>query len=209
MLRVREHVNPLSQRYAQPVALPVWAEIFADLSQPLHLDIGCAKGRFVQAMAQLQPHWNYLGLEIRQPLVDQGNQWRDRQGLTNLHHLFCNANVSLAAVLASLPSDRLHQVSIQFPDPWFKKRHQKRRVLQPQLVQDLAQFLPPAARVFVQSDIEKVAVEMRDRLLTHPAFSLTHPLPWRPDNPFPIATERERCVLARQEPVYRAEVVKG
>ncbi len=49
--RVRQHVNPLSSKYAEPAIAPEWSEVFADLQRPLHLDIGCAKGDFVREMA--------------------------------------------------------------------------------------------------------------------------------------------------------------
>ena len=133
ILRVREHVNPLSSKYQTPPSIPDWGTLYAQPDLPLHLDIGCARGRFVLQLAQIEPRWNYLGLEIRGPLVDQANQWRTEQGSQNLHYLSCNANNTLRPLLQSLPSGWLQRVTIQFPDPWFKKRHHKRRVVQPEL----------------------------------------------------------------------------
>lgn len=208
IVRVREHVNPLSRKYQTPAAAPDWAAIYANLNQPLHLDIGCGRGRFALQMAEQQPDWNFLGLEIREPLVDQANLWRQQVGLTNLHYLFCNANNSLRPLLSSLPSGVLQRVSIQFPDPWFKRKHQKRRVVQPELVETIAQFMPGGGTVFVQSDVEEVAVEMRDRFREHPGFWLKQP-DWLAENPLPVATERELSTLERQESVYRALFTRG
>ena len=205
LVRVREHVNPLSRHYDRAIEPPDWSRIFPQLDRPLHLDIGCAKGHFVLAMGEIKPDWNFLGLEIREPLVHQANRWARERGLANVHYLPCNANRSLRPLLSSLPAGMVQRVTIQFPDPWFKKRHQKRRVVQPSLVSDLAEFLPVGAQVFLQSDIEEVAIEMRDRFSEHPAFALTHPLPWLEQNPLPIATERERSVLEQNLPVYRAQ----
>jgi tRNA (guanine-N7-)-methyltransferase len=154
-------------------------------------------------MAQQQPEWNFLGLEIREPLVLQANEWRQELSLTNLHFVFCNANQSLASLLSSLPDRSLQRVSIQFPDPWFKKRHQKRRVVQPELVQDLAAYLVQGGMVFLQSDVESVAVEMCDRFAEHSAF-VRQGNQWLAENPFPVPTEREQSTLAKGEPVYRA-----
>lgn len=203
LVRVREHVNPLAAKYQTPPAIPVWSSIYADCDRPLHLDIGCARGRFVLQMAEIEPDWNYLGLEIREPLVDQANQWRTEQGLTNLHYLSCNANNTLRPLLQSLPSGALRRVTIQFPDPWFKKRHHKRRVVQPGLVQDLADFLSSGAIVFLQSDILDVAEEMRDRFREHSAFAIQNP-EWSQENIMPIPTEREIGVMEAGEPVYRS-----
>jgi tRNA (guanine-N7-)-methyltransferase len=202
VVRVREHVNPLSDRYQIPATPPNWAEIYADLTQPLHLDIGCGRGRFLLQMAQEVPAWNFLGLEIREPLVEQALTWRQDLGLTNLHYLFCNANNSLRPILDTLPGGSLHQVTIQFPDPWFKRRHQKRRVVQPEMVAELAAALVPGGTVFLQSDVLEVVAEMRDRFQEHPAFRLETET-WLPVNPMPVPTERESSTLERGEPVYR------
>jgi tRNA (guanine-N7-)-methyltransferase len=187
--------------------LPDWSQVYADASQPLHLDIGCARGRFLYEIAPQQPQWNFLGLEIRQPLVDEANEWRDRENLTNLHYLYCNANVTSEPLLRSLPDNVLKRVSIQFPDPWFKKRHQKRRVVQPELVADLAEYLVAGGEVFLQSDVEEVAVEMCDRFDEHPAFVRTEET-WLADNPLGVPTEREVATYNKGEPVYRAMFVK-
>jgi tRNA (guanine-N7-)-methyltransferase len=208
LVRVREHVNPLSRKYQVAATPPNWQAIYANPYQPLHLDIGCGRGMFLLQMAQLQGDRNFLGLEIREPIVDQANEGLQDYELTNLHYLFCNANNSLRPLLASLPVGVVQFVTIQFPDPWFKRRHQKRRVVQPDLVAVLADFLPAGGGVFVQSDIEEVAVEMRDRFAEHPAFILQPP-DWLPTNPLPIPTEREASTLAHGDPVYRAMFARG
>jgi len=203
VVRVRQHVNPLSHKYQTTVTAPNWATVFGDPWRPLHIDIGCAKGYFLMQMAAQWPDWNFLGLEIRQPLVDYALEQRDQRSLDNLHFLFCNANTSLDALLESLPDGTLQQVSIQFPDPWFKKRHQKRRVVQPELVAALAQGLPTEGQVVLQSDVESVAREMCDRFAEHPQFQRTAP-DWLPESPFPAQTDREQLTLGKGLPVYRA-----
>lgn len=208
-VRVRQHVNPLSKMYQTPVQPPVWSEVYADTTKPLHLDIGCAWGRFLLSMAQLEPAWNYLGLEIREALVDQAIASRNQLGLTNLHYLFCNANNSLKPILESLPAGVLQRVTIQFPDPWFKHRHQKRRMVQPAMVEDLAACLSAGGEVFIQSDVEEVEREMCARFDEHPAFCRTNnPGEWLTENPLPVATEREISTLERGEPVYRALFIR-
>lgn len=202
-VRVRQHVNPLSKKYQIPVSPPDWTQIYPNLSQPLHLDIGCARGQFLLNMAQLQSNWNFLGLEIRETLVEEANKQRDELSLKNLHFLFCNANNSLRPLLSSFPSGTLQRVTIQFPDPWFKKRHQKRRTVQPEMVAELANYLPIGGEVFIQSDVKQVAEEMRDRFAEHPAFQREGFAEWLDINPLPVPTERERLTLSKGEPVYR------
>ncbi len=203
-VRVRQHVNPLAIKYITPILPLNWEQIYPNSTQPLHLDIGCARGQFLLDMASLEPNWNYLGLEIREVLVNDATSLAHKLNLTNLHYLFCNVNNTLAPLLKSLPPGTLQRVTIGFPDPWFKNRHAKRRLLQPQLVAELATYLASGGIVFLQSDIEGLLLEMRDRFNSHPDFVLQSPEPLQTANPLPIATEREQTTLARGEPVYRA-----
>jgi tRNA (guanine-N7-)-methyltransferase len=208
-VRVRQHVNPLSKKYQTPINPPDWTEVYAKPSQPLHLDIGCARGEFVLSMAQLQPEWNFLGVEIRQLLVEQANAKVLELGLDNLFYLFANINNSLAPLLASFSPQTLQRVTIQFPDPWFKKRQAKRRVVQPELVEVLATYLSVGGVVFLQSDVEEVAQEMCDRFSTHPAFQRQANHTWLATNPLPVSTERELFTLSNGEPIYRALFVRN
>ena len=202
---MRQHVNPLSRFFQLPLQLPAPAELFERPNQPLHLDIGCARGRCVLGLAEHNPHWNHLGVEIRRPLVTSA----DREALAaengNVRVLFCNANISLEGWMNSLNQDLLQRVSIQFPDPWFKRRHRKRRVLQPALLIAIAGALQPGRELFLQSDVRDVIDPMV--ALTELSGCFERPAederPWRHSNPLPIPTERESYVLEQGLPVYR------
>jgi tRNA (guanine-N7-)-methyltransferase len=202
---VRQHVNPLSRFFQQPRALPPPTELFSTPDLPLHLDIGCARGRFLLALAQQQASFNHLGVEIRRPLVDAAETDRQALGLGNLHYLFCNANISLQDWLTALPAGLLQRVSIQFPDPWFKKKHHKRRVLQPALLLALAESLTPGCELFIQSDVLAVITPMVQLIEASGGFDrpAADGRPWRADNPLAVPTERETYVLAHGLPVYR------
>ncbi len=215
VVRVRQHVNPLARQYQTAIAPPDWSQLYTQFDQPLHLDIGCGRGKFLLEMAQQHPNWNFLGLEIRQPLVVEANRRRDELALTNLHYLFCNANTSLPGLLDSLPPNCLQRVSIQFPDPWFKKRHQKRRVVQPELVDAIGRALMSGGLVFLQSDVKAVAVDMTEQFAGHSAFApqreegeATAAELWLMTNPLPVPTEREVSTLSRGEAVYRSLFIK-
>jgi tRNA (guanine-N7-)-methyltransferase len=208
-VRVRQHVNPLAQKYQSPANPRDWEKVYTKPKQPLHLDIGCARGRFLLQIAQIEPNWNFLGLEIREPLVDEANRLRDELELQNLHYLFCNVNNSLRSLLSTFPPGTLQRVSIQFPDPWFKNRHAKRRIVQPELVAELSDYLTPGGIVFLQSDVEFVAIEMCDRFADHPSFQRQGLGEWLAENPLPVSTEREIATQKKGEPVYRAVFVKS
>ncbi|MEO0852335.1 MAG: tRNA (guanosine(46)-N7)-methyltransferase TrmB [Cyanobacteria bacterium J06648_11] len=199
--RVRNHVNPFHIQYQTPAPAPHWETAYARLHQPFHLDIGTGTGRFALALAARHPEWNVLGLEIRQPLVERANAWARELDLNNVHFVFANATVTLPHLFAPHGLDR---VSIQFPDPWFKKRHHKRRVVQPGLVDTLARLMKPGAPLFLQSDIKEVAIEMEARFAVHPAFwNLYGSHAQVDENPLGISTHREQSCAANGLPVYR------
>jgi tRNA (guanine-N7-)-methyltransferase len=203
-VRVHQHVNPLAPRFQQLSPAINFTAVFADPSRSLHLDIGCARGRFLLKMAQLETQWNFLGLEIREPLVGEANRIKNDNGLTNLYYEYCNATISLGNVLKDLAPGVLRMVTIQFPDPWFKKRHFKRRMVKVGLINDIAHHLAPGGNVFVQSDVKEVADEICGFFAEHPAFKSLR----NKKNPFPIKTEREASVQERGLPVYRAMFAK-
>ena len=208
-IRIRQHVNPLARKFQSPISTPDWQNIYAQSDRPIFLDIGCARGKFLLEMAQQNLAVNYLGIEIRSQLVDLANQERDRLGLRNLHYLFGNMNSSAKVLLESLPEKSLKTISIQFPDPWFKKKHNKRRVVQPDLVAILVDYLVEGGEVFLQSDIKEVAVEMRDRFKANPWLRQQHDEEWLAKNPLSVATERELYVLGQNLPVYRVLLQKS
>ena len=200
---IRQHVNPLGRFFQQPLELPSLATLFPQPHQPLHLDIGCARGQFLMDMAALEPQRNHLGLEIRRPLVERAEAQRQLQQLHNLHYLFCNVTVSLASLTDQLAPEQLQWVTIQFPDPWFKRKHHKRRLLQNSLLHTLAAAMAPGALLFLQSDVAPLMEDLTNLVQTQGDF-VRQPPDWWPENPLPVATERERFVLAKGLPVWRA-----
>ena len=197
-VRVHQHVNPLSPFYCLPPSPIALEKIFVVPESPLHLDIGCARGRFILKMAQMFPHQNYLGVEIREPLVDEANRLTRENNLTNLHYEFNNATHSLDVLLENLPSV-LQTVTIQFPDPWFKKKHAKRRMVKDNLVETVVRHLQFGGQIFVQTDIESLAAEMFALFRENAQLSEIEIA----ENPFPFKTERENAVEEKNLPVYR------
>ncbi len=205
-MRHRQHVNPLSQFFQVPFSLPDKATMFEQPQSPIHLDIGSARGNFLIELASKYPMWNFLGLEIREPLVISAEKKRNKLGLTNLKFLFCNVNVSLDKWLFNLGQNQLKRVSIQFPDPWFKRKHFKRRVLQPYLLNSLASSLSEGGEIFIQSDISEVIESMIEVIDSSSYFDrkLFNGVKWLDKNPYEIHTEREIYALEKDLPIYRA-----
>jgi tRNA (guanine-N7-)-methyltransferase len=155
-------------------------------------------------MAGARPEWNYLGVEIREPLVDEANRLAQEASLTNVHYKFCNAMLWLDRLLENIAPGVLQAVTIQFPDPWFKKKHAKRRMVNEEMVEAIANHLSPTGNVFIQTDIEFLSEEMFELFRSDNRFTES-PLN---ENPFPVKTEREKAVEEKTLPVFRTSFVR-
>ncbi|CAL9053826.1 unnamed protein product [Musa banksii] len=212
-IRIRQHVNPLSSSFATPVEIPVWKEVFRDPSLPLMVDIGSGSGRFLIWLAKNCPERrNYLGLEIRQKLVERSQFWVEELGLANIHFMFANATVSFEPLVSTYPGP-IMLVSILCPDPHFKKRHHKRRVVQVSLVDSISKRLSIGGQVFVQSDVLELAFDMRNQfdarldvfehVDTIDNNFLCDTQGWVLHNPMGIRTEREIHAELEGARIYR------
>eukprot|EP00924_Labyrinthula_sp_SR-Ha-C_P003604 maker-scaffold_3-snap-gene-0.41-mRNA-1 protein AED:0.00 eAED:0.00 QI:41/1/1/1/1/1/2/226/408 len=176
--RTRTHTNPLNPKY-NFFKLPKWEIVYKNPSNPLFIDIGCAGGRFSLAASDSANKLfssdislssiNHLGLEIREPLVQRANVWSKELKRTNCHFLGFSGNKALRKIIESYPGE-VKTVCVQFPDPHFKKKHHKRRVVTNFFVNKLARDLSKGCFVFFQSDVEEAAAQMRDRVLISKYF---------------------------------------
>ncbi|KAL2318124.1 hypothetical protein Fmac_032000 [Flemingia macrophylla] len=223
-VRIRQHVNPLSSSFSVPAQVPDWNQVFADPTLPLMVDIGCGSGRFLMWLAKRTPkERNFLGLEIRQRIVKRADVWVKDLALNNIHFLFANATISFKQLVESYPGP-LVLVSILCPDPHFKKRHHKRRVLQKPLVGAVVDNLMPGGQeilggdwgirylIFIQSDVLEMALDMRNQFdevkaLKHidvaNAAMLCDSEGWLLSNPMGIRTEREIHAELEGAKMYR------
>ena len=202
---MRQHVNPLSQFFQLPLSLPSKNILFEKSHYPIHLDIGSAKGEFLIELATKYPDWNFVGLEIREPLVSLCEKKRRKLELTNLKFLFCNVNVSLDEWLSDLDFGQLKRVSIQFPDPWFKRKHFKRRVLKTNLLNSIAKSMSKDGEIFIQSDIYQLIEYMTNTIDKNRYFTRENLGDLRSidKNPYNVMTDREIFSLKKNLLIYR------
>ena len=208
---MRQHVNPLSHFFQLPLSLPSKSILFKNSDYPIHLDIGSAKGEFLIELAINYPNWNFLGLEIRKQLVSSSEKKRKQMGLENLSFLYCNVNISLDEWLSDLGRDQLKRVSIQFPDPWFKRKHLKRRVLKKSLLSSIASAMSHNGELFIQSDILKLIEYMSSVIDDNIYFDrkFVKGLKYLEENPYEVSTDRELFVLRQNLPIYRAMYIRN
>ncbi|KAG6577937.1 tRNA (guanine-N(7)-)-methyltransferase [Phytophthora cinnamomi] len=201
--RFRQHVNPLSMVYRQPVELPDWNECFADASLPIHLDIGCARGKYLMDVAASQvAERNFVGVEIRRNVLQEAEREAERRGLENLAFVHANMNIHQASLLQSLPAP-VKSVSIFHPDPWMKKRHIKRRLVTDEFVEEMAKHLPNGTPIYVQTDVEELFAYMVEvfELSRLYDFDALH------ENPLGIPTDREKFVYNEGGDIYRVKFI--
>jgi tRNA (guanine-N7-)-methyltransferase len=150
---MRQHVNPLSKNFSEIEGIPSLIEMFSDYKLNLHLDIGSAAGDFLFDLALNNTRWNYLGIEIRERLVKTARLKIQEKEIQNLYFVFGNANNILKDVHSKYIIKYVKSISFNFPDPWFKKRHHKRRVIQPEFINILSSSMQKGSLIFIKTDV--------------------------------------------------------
>lgn len=134
-----------------------WSTLFGN-EQPVVLEIGFGMGASLVEMAKKNPTTNFIGIEVHRPGVGACLAAADEAELTNLK-VMCHDAVEVFAQM--IPNDSLAKVQLFFPDPWHKKRHHKRRIVQPEFVEMLRQKLRLQEGVFhMATDWENYAEHM-------------------------------------------------
>ena len=202
---MRQHVNPLSKNFQEIEPIPPLDQIFQNPNLPLHLDIGCAAGGFLFDLALNNQKWNYLGIEIREKLVLNANLRKKSQEFKNLYFSFGNANNIFNNSDHKFLIDFTSSLSFYFPDPWFKKRHNKRRVIQNQLIKSLSSSLKKRSLIFIKTDVKKLFDYMDATILDNINFRelcINDFKCFESFNPKRIQTNREKYAMLNQLKVY-------
>ncbi len=166
----RAHITP-SQREALDRLLPLWSipfdrsrldfERLYGRSAPTILEIGFGMGETTQKIALARPEDNFLGVEVFNAGVGALLKRIDESELTNVRVIQHDA---VEVLQEMVPPDSLSGVHIYFPDPWPKKRHHKRRLIQPPLIKLLASRMKPGAYIHLATDWENYAEQMLEVL---------------------------------------------
>ena len=208
---MRQHVNPLSRNFDQIERIPSFAEIFDDSKLNLHLDIGCAAGDFLFDLALTNTNWNYLGIEIRERLVRTAKLKLKEEEMKNLYFLFGNANNILNDVHSKFIVENVKSISFNFPDPWFKKRHYKRRVIQTEFINNLSNSLQKGALIFIKTDVKDLFDYMDYTISINNNFIKIDKKDFNYSesfNPNKVQTNREKYVTLNQLDIFDKVYVK-
>ncbi len=138
--------------------------IFA-VPQKLTVEIGFGMGDSLLEMAQSNPDVNFLGIEVHQPGVGKLLNGIAENQLTNLKIICHDASEVLQF---GLPAHCIDRLLLFFPDPWHKKRHNKRRLVQPEFIDRLLKKMRPQAKIHFATDWQAYAEHMMEVLEANP-----------------------------------------
>ena len=137
---------------------------------PTVLEIGCGMGQATATIAQAHPQFNYLGIEVHSPGVGSLLKLIEQAQLANLRLVQHDA---VEVVEHMIAPDSLAGIHVFFPDPWPKKRHQKRRLIQPPFTHLLASRLLPGGYIHLATDWQEYAEQMLRVLAGEPLLENT------------------------------------
>jgi len=141
----------------QPLSLDV---LFGRVA-PRTLEIGFGNGEHLAALATLHPERDYLGIEVHRPGVGHLLLLAATNNLTNLR---ASAHDAVEVLREQIAEGALDEVLVLFPDPWHKKRHHKRRLIQPPFVELIASRLRQGGVLRLATDWEEYALQMLEVL---------------------------------------------
>jgi tRNA (guanine-N7-)-methyltransferase len=173
---------------------------------PLELEIGSGKGGFAAAFGAKYPRRRLVTVEMRRTYAEMTRERVRKAGLENVLVLHGDAR---SLVPRLFPASSLDAAHVYFPDPWWKRRHFKRRLIDPPFARLLFTALKPEAWLHVRTDVAERALDMLS-VLTQAGFeNPAGPGGFAPYDPEEVPTTRERRYLTSGEPVWRIRLIRG
>lgn len=175
-----------------------WPALFGAV-RPLILEIGFGRGAFLLHLARENPDANIVGLEISNRCLNVTERAVEREKLSNIRLIHSTAQTALAHLFTSAS---LAQVYINFPDPWFKERHDHRRLVQRDTLDLIIDRLQPEGILALATDIHPYAEVMDELLSASPGLENTLSSPWADTLPGRVITKYEAKARAEGRPCH-------
>jgi tRNA (guanine-N7-)-methyltransferase len=181
---------------------PCQPEVLFGRRVPLEVEIGSGKGLFLRTAAAAQPDRDFLGFEIAGRYARFAAAGLARRGLTNAVVVIADAVQALAE---TLPDRSVAAIHIYFPDPWWKRRQKKRRVMRESFVRDIARVLESGGALHFWTDVEEYFHTAMDLFREAPELEGPLDVPETPaQHHMDYRTHFERRTRLHGEPVHRA-----
>lgn len=182
-----------------------WDEVFGS-AHPVELEIGSGKGLFLANAAKQRPDHNFLGIEISKKYARLAAERAVKHGLGNVRIWPGDAR---PVVERLIPEASLCAVHVYFPDPWWKKRHKKRRVMNEGFLRDVERTLVAGGRLHFWTDVEEYFQSTLELIAQTVGLQGPVPVPVKPaEHDLDYRTHFERRMRQHDLPVFRAEFVK-
>ncbi|REK15889.1 MAG: tRNA (guanosine(46)-N7)-methyltransferase TrmB [Planctomycetota bacterium] len=179
--------------------------MFARLA-PLEIEVGSGKGLFLAAAASADPDADFLGIEILGKYARYVAARLANRELPNARIIHGDAQHLFASWLKDASVQAVH---VYFPDPWWKARHKKRRVMNEAFVGNVERVLVPGGRLHFWTDVEEYFHTALETIGGNTALTGPHPVEEKPaDHDLDYRTHFERRMRLAGEAVYRAEFEK-
>lgn len=196
--------DPVGVELAALTSPPDWSQIFG-FEGPLELEIGSGRGGHALEYARRHPGVRYVAIESWRKGARDTHARAEKLGLHNLRVIEGDARRIVPRVFAP---GSLACVRLQFPDPWWKRSHQKRALLCGDFVKLLFELLGPGGRFDLRTDVRERGERMLRELESVGLVNPLGPGAFHPYDPEEVPSTRERRYLLTRAPVYRARLVK-
>ncbi|MDR1384509.1 MAG: tRNA (guanosine(46)-N7)-methyltransferase TrmB [Planctomycetaceae bacterium] len=173
---------------------------------PLELEIGSGRGLFITQAATATPHHHFLGIEISKKYAAHCAALIAQNLLSNAVMVCADAHIVLKNYL---PDESLTAVHIYFPDPWWKRRHRKRRIVCEPVIELVHQRLVVGGKLHFWTDVEEYFLAGLKSIATVSGFDRLSEVSENTDYDFGYRTHFERRTLGHSETVYRSLFVKN
>ena len=170
----------------------------------IEIEIGPGRGWFLVERAAAETGAGLVGLEVRRKWASIVDARLAKRGLGGRARVF--AEDARAALPRLGPDGAVRRFFVHFPDPWWKKRHRKRLVVQGGFLEEVVRLLEPGGEFFVQTDVEDRAAQYEDLVGLAARLEPAGDAPGSPrlaDNPYVARSPRERRAIADGLPVHR------
>jgi tRNA (guanine-N7-)-methyltransferase len=153
-----------------------WTEFFGN-DRPVELDIGCGRGMFLVNAGLQQPDRNFLGIELDYKEGRRGAKRLARRGMENVRVIGGDAKECLRR---HVPAHTVAAAHVYFPDPWWKRKHKRRRLFNDEFTDLLANAVKPGGLVHAWTDVEEYFRVIAALMDHHPQFEPLPPPDLRP-----------------------------